>query len=174
MTDPPVQRVSKGNPNPHHNPHDPMPWLIVYEGNHAELVDFAARLVIKAWDTAATAQQDIPDHVGRLHAAFHLLREVCVQDVPEEYDPRQYIADQHWIYAKTMPQFPHSYVMLRHSTDWREHLLFLRWIRVWGQRVYIKRFSRTYDQVVVDDFTYWALGPNDTIINRRHKDVPQP
>jgi hypothetical protein len=55
--------------------------------------------------------------------------DVLVEDPPEDYDPTPYIEEQAWIFAKTMSQNPHWYVLLRNSTNWREHLRFLLWIR---------------------------------------------
>jgi hypothetical protein len=154
---------------------DPMPWRLVKAADMAGLTDFAARLVMAAWDQAAADEEFNPHHHEQLHAALKLMREVCVTDVAEEYDPRLYIALNTWVFAKTMPETPHEYVMLGKSTDWREHLVFHRWIRVWGTRVYRKRFHSYYQEAWVDDHLYWTLpSSNSTIINRRHKDAPQP
>ena len=90
---------------------------------------------------------------------------VEVEPVDPDYDPRPYIAAKRWQFAKTMPANPHAYVLLRRSTDRGEHMRFLEWLRVTGDRE--KFWSKTYSYRTVDDYRYWALGPEDTIINRR-------
>ena len=45
------------------------------------------------------------------------------------YDPRPYIAANHWVFARTMPDNPHEYVVIYNSTDPYQHLMFLEWIR---------------------------------------------
>lgn len=146
---------------------DPMPRDIIGGGHFSELADFAARQVLWAWAGCHVVEGDAVDE---LTAAVKLLGEVVVLDVPEEYDPRPYIAASEWTYARTMPQHPHEYVVLRKSVDWREHLRFLRWIRVWGERELYKGTYYLYR--VVDEWRYWAMGPNDTILNRRKEPTP--
>jgi hypothetical protein len=124
-------------------------------GQLAEMLSVAGRRVLDA-----IAQPQHEDVVA-------LLRDVLPADPPESYDPSPYIEAQTWVFAKTMPQNPHEYVVLRRSTDWREHLRFLRWIRVWGDRELFKGTYYLYR--TVGEWRYWALGPNDTIINRRRE-----
>lgn len=143
---------------------DPMPRENVHGGHLAALADFSGRMVLDAWEAALEDPHD-PVRVEALAVALELLRDVLPADPPESYDPRPYIAAQEWTYAKTMPTNPHFYVVLRASNDWREHLRFLLWIRVWG---FVEKFKGAkYLYRVVDEWRYWAMGPNDTIINRR-------
>jgi hypothetical protein len=82
----------------------------------------------------------------------------------QPYTPRPYIAAQHWVFAKSMPDNAHFYVLLKVSTDREAHLDFLSWIRQGRSEVWQ---GRRYHYRVVDGWRYWALGPWDTIINRR-------
>jgi hypothetical protein len=58
----------------------------------------------------------------------------------------------------------HWYVLLRNQTNWRDHLRFPLWIRLWG----FDEFHRLllYRYWDVGEHSYWALGRNN-IINRR-------
>lgn len=144
-----------------------IPPRIIATHHMADLADYAGRQVLRAWENAQTAGDD---HGGQLEleAAMKLLADLLVLDIPEEYDPRPYIAANEWVFARTMPTNPHYYVVLPRSTDWREHLRFLRWIRVWGHTEMFKGYPYLYR--VVDDNKYWALGLNETILNRKQKD----
>jgi hypothetical protein len=83
-------------------------------------------------------------------------------DADDEYDPRPYIEAQLWVFASTMPEQPHFYVVLQRSTDRAEHMVFLRWIRRTGER---KTFAgQAYRYATVDGWRYWSVG---TVINRR-------
>jgi hypothetical protein len=107
----------------------------------------------------------IPDDLD--HPAIAVLRAVC-PDPADDYDARPYIAANHWTFAVTAAEtHPHEYVLLRNSTDWREHLRFLRWVRR-GQRQKW-RDGRIYSYRYVDDWAYWSLGPNDSILNRERR-----
>jgi hypothetical protein len=126
----------------------------LHGGNLAGILSVAGRRVLKA----------IPDELAE-DPAVALLRDV-LPNPPESYDPRPYIEANTWVFARTMPENPHEYVMLRASTDWREHLRFLRWLRVYGE---VERWldGRRYRYRIVDGWRYWAMwSPNDTILNR--------
>ena len=60
---------------------------------------------------------------------------------------------------------PHEYVVISRSSDWREHLRFLQWLRHWGELELFK--GRHYPYRTVDGFRYWAMSLEHTIINRR-------
>jgi hypothetical protein len=127
---------------------------LIRGGHRALLLASAGRAVLRAWDGN--------DEAGLAEAMIEL-RSV-LPTVPEDYDPRPYIAAQTWTFAKTMPTHPHEYCMLKGSTDWQEHLRFADWVRFYGQ---VERFQgRSYRYCDVDGWHYWVLGPNDTIINR--------
>lgn len=82
-----------------------------------------------------------------------------------EYDPTAYIESQRWRFASSMPDHPHEYVLLRASSDAHAHLAFLDWIRTTGS-IEVYR-GRRYRYREVAGHRYWAMGPADTIINRR-------
>lgn len=96
-------------------------------------------------------------------AAIELLHDVCPPDPPEDYDPRPWIAQQAWVTARSGD---HQYVLLRCSTDWREQVRFIRWLRVWG---YEEKFHGSkYRCRDIDGQHMWAMTDlNDTISNRR-------
>jgi hypothetical protein len=147
-------------------PRDGLPQHVLRGGHFAEMADYAARRVLAAWDRGLAAYRE-PDAVRELAAAMELLRDVHPNDPPEDFDPRPYIASQTWVFAKTMPEHPHEYVVISRSTNWRGHLRMLLWIRLWGHEE--KYQGRSYQYRVVDAKRYWAMGPNDTIINRREE-----
>lgn len=101
---------------------------------------------------------------SRLAAAMVELGRV-LPDPPEDYDPRPYIAAHEWRFARTRPQNPHWYVLLVESADPYDHLRFLEWIRRHGD-IEVHQ-GKQYRYQEVDGWRYWALGPNDTILNRR-------
>jgi hypothetical protein len=129
----------------------------VLRGGHlSAMADCAARRVLGAWEA---------NDADALERAMALLRDVLPADPPEDFDPSTYIGAHKWVFARTMPENPHEYVLIRRSTDWREHLRFLRWIRVWGDNELYRGVNYRYR--TIGEWRYWALGPNDTIINRR-------
>jgi hypothetical protein len=131
-------------------------------GHYAAIVDFAARKALAAWD-AAVESGGGDELVAELHDAMQQLRDV-IPLPPQDYDPRPYIASQRWVFAKSMPENPHYYVLLSRSSDWRGHLTMLAWIRRWGRR---ELFGRWWQAVDVDGWHYWAMSPDDTILNRK-------
>jgi hypothetical protein len=133
--------------------HDPELERGLKSGHLVTILSVAARRVLKAIDSGHDYD-----------AAVALLRDV-LPNPPADYDPRPYVAAQAWTFAKTMPDNPHEYVLIRKSTDWRAHLCVLSWLRAHGE---VEKFmGRTYRFRTVDDHHYWVLGPSDTIINRR-------
>jgi hypothetical protein len=136
--------------------------------------NYAARLLLDCWevlreDESVSRIQDFAD-------ALQLTRDLF-PEVSESYDPSGYIHANAWTFAKTMPQHPHEYLLIHKSTDWREHMRFLRFIVEHGE---LERYGGLdYFGVVVDGKRYWrmsgrwkangpaALNPDETIINRR-------
>ncbi len=105
--------------------------------------------------------------VRAIQAAMAELRRLLPAPA-RDYDPRPYIAANHWVFARTMPDNPHEYVVIHDSTDPYEHLMFLEWIRSVGDIEHYR--GRDYEYVTVDGYRYWAMGPSGpehTIINRR-------
>jgi hypothetical protein len=120
------------------------------------MADYAGRRLLAALEEGNAEEQA---------AAQALLRDVLPSAPPEDWDPSPYIRSQHWVTARTGD---HDYVVIRYSTDWREHLRFLRWLRAWGT---VERFKGArYRYRDVGDHHYWAMvSPNDTIANRREQ-----
>jgi hypothetical protein len=134
---------------------DPIFQSALKGGNLAAIYSVAGRRALAA----------IPEDLD--HPAIVVLRDVH-PDPGEDYDPRPYIAANFWTFASTMPENPHEYLLLRNSTDWREHLRMLRWVRRGEREKW--RDGKIYSYRVVDRrWRYWALGPNDSILNRERQ-----
>jgi len=77
-----------------------------------------------------------------------------------------FIAKEKWTFAKTMPQWPHWYVV-RGNCDDDTFAKFVSFIYSNGQ---VRGWhDRKFTYLDIDDFTYWTMGnPVDetTIINR--------
>jgi hypothetical protein len=118
------------------------------------MADYAGRQLLDALEADSEDAEQVA-------AAQGLLRDV-LPDPTEDWDPRPFIEAQTWVEAKSMD---HEYVILRTSSSWREQVRFIRWLRCWGtDEVFAGRKYRCRD---VDGHHYWAMGPNDTIANRR-------
>jgi hypothetical protein len=129
-------------------------------GRLSALCNLAGRRVLAAWEA------DRPDELAE---ALALLRDV-LPNVPEGYDPTPWIEAQPWVTARSGD---HQYVLIRRSTDWREQVRFLRWLRTtgfqerWGQRGETYR----YKVVTTSDgrWRYWPSNADETISNRRRE-----
>ena len=88
-------------------------------------------------------------------------------------DARRYIADVHWRYARTMPQWPHEYT----EREWRPDLerQFFEFVALIRRDGIVKpwppdvptRYHHTY--LSLDGWEYWTMGapvPETTVINR--------
>jgi hypothetical protein len=140
----------------------------------SELMQGAGRLtplLIDACRDVLTAYDELDGHRQKTVDAFNVaIAELqrLLPSPPRDYDPRPYIEGNEWTFARTMPENPHEYVVLRKSSDPYEHLRFLAWIRASGNLEHYK--GRDYEYVEVDGWRYWAMGtdqPEQTIINRR-------
>jgi hypothetical protein len=78
----------------------------------------------------------------------------------------EYLAAQTWTYAKSMPRWPHEYVLLRRSTDPQAHLNAVAFIRAHGEARRWGRKTHHYWQPG-DGREYWTMRESDTILNRR-------
>ncbi len=81
---------------------------------------------------------------------------------------RRYLVAQTWVYARTMPKYPHEYVLLKRSTDPWMHLRVVAFIRSHGTERYFRpsRVTRAY-WAAGDGYEYWAMDrATDTIVNR--------
>jgi hypothetical protein len=141
----------------------------VLKGGHLVVIADCAATDVLAWKALLGDVRD-STRIEALAEAMQLLQDVF-PETPSRvyYDPRPYIAANAWTFASTMPRNPHEYLMLRDSSDWREHLRFLRWIRSHGRTETFE--GRQYKYQTVDEWRYWALAPNDTILNR-HRVAP--
>lgn len=81
---------------------------------------------------------------------------------------RSYLASQTWTFAKTMPRWPHEYVLLRKSTDLWMHLRVVAFIRLAGEKRPFGGRGRVHSYWQPGDGTeVWTMRPFDTILNRR-------
>jgi hypothetical protein len=89
-------------------------------------------------------------------------------------DARTYIDDVRWRYAKTMPQWPHEYIVRGWRPDLeRQFFEFVELIRhdgivkPWPPGVPTPRYHHTY--LSLDGWEYWTMGApvlETTVINR--------
>jgi hypothetical protein len=78
----------------------------------------------------------------------------------------EYLAAQEWTYAKTMPKWPHEYVLWRRSADLHGHLRVVAFIREHGEKRRWRGRVHSYWQPG-DGWEYWTMRDFDTILNRR-------
>jgi hypothetical protein len=80
---------------------------------------------------------------------------------------RAFIAAHSWKFAKTMPRWPHYYVVREKTRDDAEFLAFIRTIHRFG---YDDKFGKsTHRYLCIDGFKYWTMGythESTIIINR--------
>ncbi len=82
----------------------------------------------------------------------------------------RFIESNTWIFAKTMPDNPHSYVVRSKCKDEEAFQAFVVHIRENGYQVLFR--SREYTCFDVGEFKYWTMGSPleiTTIINRAQK-----
>jgi hypothetical protein len=89
---------------------------------------------------------------------------------------RDFIERNLWVYARTMPQCPHEYVTLWHSSSEEAFFRFVSTVRRYG---YDQRFfSRTHRYLDLGGWKYWTMGDElrtTWILNRaRHDGPPHP
>jgi hypothetical protein len=84
------------------------------------------------------------------------------------FTPEAFIAGSTWVFAKTMPNNPHEYTVVRRTAlrdDWFFH--FVAYIRKHGFKA--RYGNNTYSYLVVGDWKYWTMGwpvRSTTLINR--------
>lgn len=80
-----------------------------------------------------------------------------------------------WIFAKTMPQWPHHYTLRKNWTSALDFEEVVQFIRDHGYR---EKFQRTwYTRLNVNGLKYWSMGaplPATILINRAVIDAPSP
>jgi hypothetical protein len=82
----------------------------------------------------------------------------------------EFIQSSEWTYAKTMPKWPHEYIV-RGKVDERLFIQIVKYIRFHGYQGYFYKKKITYFEH--DGMMYWTMGaPIDetTIINRCTKE----
>ena len=84
-------------------------------------------------DGAGLLSPRLADDVSAIQAAMAELRRLLPAPA-RDYDPRPYIAANHWVFARTMPDNPHEYVVIHNSTDPYEHLIIPRVDPIGGGR----------------------------------------
>jgi hypothetical protein len=113
-------------------------------------------------------------HMAENHQITRMGRLKCGRAVQDEIAPsdleriRTFIAGHRWVFAKTMPQWPHEYTLRKNAPDEEEFLRLVTFIREHG---YDERFgkSATYIYLNVDGWKYWSMGapvPDTILINR--------
>src|SRR5665647_923297 len=66
------------------------------------------------------------------------------------------LAEQRWIFAKTMPENPHEYTLRK---LWQDDAAFVRAVEYIRQFGYRTRFrGRPYTQLNVNEHFYWTMG----------------
>jgi hypothetical protein len=77
---------------------------------------------------------------------------------------------QTWIYAKTMPQFPHWYCLRK---NWVGELPFDDVVTYMREHSYNEKFfTKTFQRYDIDEFKYWTMGfplSQTILINRAIK-----
>jgi len=82
-----------------------------------------------------------------------------------------FIADlierSNWIFAKTMPENPHYYMLRKECADDKDFVRFVELIRQYGHKYKFK--NSWYDRLIVGDWYYWTMGApiEETILINR-------
>ena len=82
----------------------------------------------------------------------------------------EFITTSHWRFAKTMPQWPHEYVVRSWAPD--KDPVFQRFVILIRKQGYDAPFlAANYRYLEVGDWKYWTMGepPEDTTIINRAK-----
>jgi hypothetical protein len=85
-------------------------------------------------------------------------------------DLREFVASVKWTFAKTMPQWPHEYI-LRHRVDEKIFDRLVRHIRANGHEEAF--YTETYIYFEEDGMLYWTMDAvisETTLINRCRKE----
>jgi hypothetical protein len=158
----------------------PLPVLVRRNCDIHTYGDEAARWLVftpwRAWAMLCTACRD---QIGGLPVLP--LEEVPAREpLISEQEARDYCAAQRWKFARSMPEWPHEYVLLNpgrqpgHSTDPWMHLRVVAFIRAVGQKRWFAPSRRLHAYWQPGDGTeVWTLRPVDTILNRQHLEGPQ-
>ncbi len=80
----------------------------------------------------------------------------------------KFIEDSQWIFAKTMPESPHWYIV-RSKENENNFVALAKYIRENGYEAYYGNFARPFTYLEYNGYRYWTMGnplPETTIINR--------
>jgi hypothetical protein len=77
------------------------------------------------------------------------------------------ITDSNWIFAKTMPENPHYYMLRKECENDVDFVRFVETIREHGHGYKFK--GREYTRLIVGDWYYWTMGSpiEETILINR-------
>jgi hypothetical protein len=109
---------------------------------------------------------------GRTEHTSPLLLEAAgaAAELPTPEEAAEFLAAQEWTSARTMPQWPHEYVMARKSADTWMALRVIEFIRATGERRRWHSEWFWYWAPEGSEYEYWAMNPGETVINRRRLD----
>ncbi len=80
----------------------------------------------------------------------------------------KFIEESKWIFAKTMPESPHWYIV-RSEENEDNFVALVKYIRENGYQAYYGDFARPFTYLEYNSYRYWTMGnplPKTTIINR--------
>lgn len=89
-----------------------------------------------------------------------------------EDDFRKFVETRHWVFAKTMPQWPHEYTVRSFQDQKEEQTIFEQavvFIRAHGEHRTFKPTGRSSVYFDIDGRQYWTMGApveETVIINR--------
>jgi hypothetical protein len=118
-----------------------------------------AQLCESCWDQIGSGTPTVLVHAAELYR------------LPTVTLVKRYLREAAWVYARTMPKWPHEYVLIQRSHDPWLHLRVVAWIRARGEeRVWRGRWGKpelhSYWRNPEDGREYWTLRPAETILNR--------
>ena len=80
---------------------------------------------------------------------------------------QDFVASSRWVFAKTMPQWPHEYTLRRNARNESEFVRFAEEIRSRGEKRIFG--SRTYVYLDIGGHEYWTMSDSvqdEILINR--------
>jgi hypothetical protein len=126
----------------------------------------AAWEVLTPWDAWASLCDACREQISG--PALPIAEAPAVPPLISADEAVKYLHGQEWKYARTMPKWPHWYVLARRSTDLWAHLRTVALIRAEGERRYFKPASRWHHYwKCCPEHEVWTMRPHDTILNRR-------
>ncbi len=81
---------------------------------------------------------------------------------------KKFIEKSRWIFAKTMPESPHYYIV-RSGENEDNFVALVKYIRENGFQAYYGSFTHPFTYLEYNGYRYWTMGnplPETTIINR--------